>query len=111
MTRTIIKEKAIFGLKDETGAYVKEDKPEIQKDPPTSDISSDDLLSKQLLIIYRQTRALLEESTLGLLSKDSQTALVQLVNMTFEFKKKERELLDNMSDEQIKALMLEHSKS
>lgn len=103
-----------YGLKDENGIYVRQTPAKVEepvlttvKEPIASDISLDDLLSKQLLILYRETQRLLMESSSGILLEEHQRALVNYIKLTKELKKDENELLDKMSDEDLERLAKE----
>ena len=99
----------MVSVKDENGSYLPSHsmpaKPEI-KDPLKSDISLTDLMDSHLLLLYRETRALLLESaTGGKLNKDSALSMRENLKLIMELRKKEKELLESMSDEEIKALI------
>jgi|SRR5579859_6734086 len=94
-------------LKDENGQYLPlpiSKPPKKHRDPKASDISLDDLMDKHLLLLYRETRMLLEESSGGKLSKDSANSMRENMKLIVELKKKEKELLDNLSNEELEEL-------
>lgn len=86
-------------------------KPVRHPDPKISDISLDELLGKSLLILYREIRSLTEESTKGKLCKDSAQSLRDYIKLMNELKDKEKELLENLTNEQLKELANEDPKS
>lgn len=92
--------------KDASGAFVKEDKPEVYTPPNVnvSDVSLDDLIKDHLLILYRQTKRLTEESARGLLSKESDVSFERVVKLTRELRKEERDFLKSLSDEDLALL-------
>lgn len=99
--------KIIPGYKDESGSYVKEPTPPApisNSDPKISDISLDDLLDKHLLILFRETKNLLMESSSGKLNKDNSQCMRDNIKLLIELKKKEKELLDALSDEDLERL-------
>lgn len=73
-------------------------------EPPSSDISLDELLDKTRLILYREIKNLLEESSAGLLSKDSSTSLVNYAKLLKDLKKAEEDAGQNLSDEELEEL-------
>lgn len=103
MTRRIVE-----SPKDAKGSYLPPEgapRSETPSDPLPKDINLDDLISKHLLILYRETRSLMVESASGKLSKDSAISMRDNMRLLFELKKKERELLDNLTDEDIVKLL------
>lgn len=73
-------------------------------DPKPSDIDLDDLLDKQTLILYRETKNLLIESSKGLLSPAASGSLERVMKLTAELRKRQKELLENLSDEELEKL-------
>lgn len=73
--------------------------------PKANEISLTDLVNKHLLLLYRETRHLLVESTTGKLSKDSSTAMRENIRLLMEMKKKEKDLLDTLSNDELDALI------
>lgn len=71
------------------------------KDPAIADISIDDLLGKSLLILYRETRHLLGSSKEKKLSKDDAACVRDNIKLLQELKKREQEVLDELSDEEL----------
>lgn len=71
------------------------------KDPAIADISIDDLLGKSLLILYRETRHLLGSSKDNKLSKDDAACVRDNIKLLQELKKREQEVLDELSDEEL----------
>lgn len=76
------------------------------KDPKAADISLKDLIDKHLLLMYRETKALLTESSTGAkLSKDSALCVRDNLKLLMELKKKEKDVLDALSDEDLQKLI------
>ena len=99
----------LIGVKDENGIYqtVKVPEPEKPKkfrDPKASEISLDDLMEKHLTLLYRETRNLLMESSEGKLGKDSAHSMRENMKLIVELKKKEKEVLSDMSVEELEKL-------
>lgn len=113
MTRKLVNQDGSVSIKDDTGAFIKASLPPIEKkkavrDPKPSQISLGELMDKHLLLLYRETRALLMESgNGGRLSKDSATMMRENLKLIVELRKKEKELLDQLSDDEIKKLIEE----
>jgi len=64
-------------------------------------------MDSHLLLLFRETRALLIESAKGeKLSKDSSQAMRENMKLIMELKKKEKELLETLTDDEI-AKMIE----
>jgi hypothetical protein len=76
-------------------------------DPAIIDISLDDLLGKSLLILYREIRNLLIESSGGKLDKDSSQNLRDYIKLLNELKTKEKDVLNTLSDEELEKLLQE----
>lgn len=94
------------GVKDSNGIFLPPTPKTEIKDPPKSDINLNDLLDSHLLLLYRQTRALLIASAQnGLLGKDESHCMRENLKLIMELKKKEKELLDELSDEEIERLI------
>lgn len=91
------------GIKDTNGAFIKPPAgPKKSRDPKPSDISLDDLLQKHLLLLYRETRVLLEQSMESSgLNKDDSLKMRENARLIMELKKRQKELLDDMSDEDL----------
>lgn len=92
--------------KDSNGAYTKTpaEAPASPPTPPSSGVSLDDLLNKQLLVLFRQTVRFLEASTSGLLNKDQEQAFDRCVRLTRELKKDEKALFDKLSSDDLEKL-------
>jgi hypothetical protein len=86
-------------VKDETGAFVKVTPPAPM--PVVTDISLDDILERQLLILDREVKRLTELSSHDLLTKDQGVAFERCVKILREFKKEERDALDALDDEHL----------
>lgn len=96
------------GVKDENGIFVKTllEKPA----PPTAsepdpEISIDSLMTRGLLTIDRIMKACLVDASTGSPSRESVQNLKDCMIMLDSLKKKENDLLDNMSDEQIQEFL------
>lgn len=66
--------------------------------------SIDELMLKTLEILRRDILCIMGETARGKLSPQSSTALVSYVKLLTDLREKEKELLDQMSDEQLNAL-------
>jgi len=87
-------------------------------EPPAPPIKLDDtsdfsmMLLKTVEILRRDITHLMMESSQGKLSKSSATDLVNYVKLLSDLYKQEKEILSNLSTEEIKALVTnEHSKT
>src|SRR3954469_2964823 len=95
--------------KDENGFYLKA--PVTAKPEPTvkvSDISIESLMQKGLLAIERTIAATLREITAGNPATPSREAIMNLKDcmaMLESLKKREEELLNNLTDEELKKLV------
>lgn len=75
------------------------------QDPLVKDISLDDLLGKHLLLLYRETRSLLQESARGeKLSRESAQCLRDNLKLLLELKENEKKLLEDLSDEELEKM-------
>lgn len=101
-------------VKDSSGAYLpshsspppKKTRIRRPKEPLPSDINLTDLIDKNLLILFRETQKLMRESgTLELLPKDSAHSVRENLKLLVELRKKEKEILDTMTDEDIEKLI------
>lgn len=96
------------GIKDDTGAYVKEPVKTEQVQAPESlitDISIDNLLQRGLRAIYGIMRALENDIGTGMPSRETVQNLKDINLMLWEFKKKEKEFLDNVSDAKLQEML------
>lgn len=102
-------------LKDEHGAYVKvpaESKPAESVTLPTPyneplrhDIDLDDLISRCRLVLWREVHNLQIASAGGAkLTKDQAIELRENMKLLVELKKKEKDYLDSLPDEELAAL-------
>lgn len=95
------------GLKDETGAYIKLPKPVAVEEAPYTeplrhDVSLDDLLSRCMLVLWREVYNLQEATSGGSkLTKEQALELRENTRLLMELKKKEKDLLDGLSDEEL----------
>lgn len=88
-------------VKDETGAYVK-----VSPEPLPSlvDVSIDDLLGKGLLAVERVMKSILTEASSGNPSREAVMNLKDCMAILWELKKKERDFLDNLTDEELERM-------
>lgn len=77
------------------------------KDVQTSDISIDNLLQDGLLGIYREVKNLLYLSVRGKLNKDDAKDLRDTVKLLFELKDREKDLLENLTNEELEGKLKE----
>lgn len=97
----------LYPPKDSNGAYVKPEpleSPPPTPEPNSKDISYEELVDKSTLILYRETRQLLLESSKGKLCKDSAQCLRDNLKLLLELQEIERKALKGMTDEEIEAL-------
>lgn len=91
------------GIKDEKGSYTKVP-PKPEPLPMDTDISLDDIGERYLLILHRQSKLLLEQST-NLLNDEQLRNLGTCFKQWLDFKKQEKELLKSLSKEQLQELL------
>lgn len=95
--------RSIPGYKDENGCYVKASEVlPVDIFSPTPDVSLDDILKRQLTALDRVTRQLTTKSSTGAMSKDEIQSLATVLKITMELKIREKEVLDDMDDEDLK---------
>lgn len=121
-------QRKILGLKDEQGAYVKTSsglpqgacpdkcghlgcaliekaQPKLYTEPMRHDVSLDDLLSRCLLVLWREVYNLQEASSGGhKLNEEQAKELRENTRLLMELKRKEKDLLDGLSDDELKEL-------
>lgn len=114
--------KVIPGYKNENGVYIKEPKAESEPHPEgttppysqksliPADLSIDDLMKSGLENIWGIMRAIKVDVGTGLPSRETVQNLKDVMTMLHELKKKEKELLDNLSDEELEELLKKDSK-
>lgn len=101
----------IGAAKDENGIYVpaKPAAPITTPPPPSTpelnDIDIDVLLQRGLRAIYGLMRAIEVDIGSGVPSRETVQNLKDANSMLWEFKKKEQEFLDSLSDEQLKEIL------
>lgn len=112
--KKIIRDGKVVGVQDESGAFLpphmipKETAKRGPKDPPKADINLDNLLDSYMLILFRETRSLLVATSKGgKLTKDDAQSMRDNMKLVMELKKKERELLDSLTDTDIQRLIEE----
>ncbi len=81
----------------------------VVKDIPSNDISIDRLLTDGLLGIYREVKNLLYLSAKGKLSSSDAKDLRDTVKLLFELKDREKDLLENLTNEDLEKLKDEQS--
>jgi len=83
---------------------------ETQAPSPTSEASIDDLLKQGLRAIEKSISFLSTEITKNHVDREIIGSLKDCMTMLHELKKKEKELLDNMSDEELERLVKKSKK-
>lgn len=82
-----------------------------EREEVTSSLNSmesiDDVLEQQLIAIKRLTIMVMKDISLGRVDKDVVQMLSTLNDLTWEYKKKEKEILDSLNDDQLEALVKE----
>lgn len=101
--------KIVEGIKDDTGSFIPLPKlqtpPVKTEDPIPESISIDALLSTGLNAIYRTMRYLMGEiSSPGGPSRETIMNLKDIMSMLHDLKKKEQDLMDDFSDEDLEKL-------
>lgn len=72
------------------------------KEIPISEVSIDRLLEDGLYILYREIKALFIMSSRGKLEPNDAKDLRDHLKLLFELKEREKELLTNMTDDELK---------
>lgn len=94
------------GVKDDNGCYVRSRPEAPPKDPIPSEINLSDLLDKHLLVLYRETRTLLQDTSGGEpLSKDRAHSMRENIKLLMDLIKKEKELLSSIPKEELDKLL------
>lgn len=96
--------KIVGGTKDINGIFIKDLVPEPTPSPEFQDTSIDDLLKAGLQAIRGAMKAVMSDVNTGLPSRETIQNLKDLMSMLKELKKEEKDLLDNMTDEQLEKL-------
>lgn len=97
----------IVAVRDDTGVLPAQKWPSIFVPFPVvapitpNTVGLDDLLEKNLVILYRETRQLLELSARGILGKDNAHSVRENLKLIVDLKKKETDLLTTMTDEDL----------
>lgn len=106
--------KSIPGYKDDNGIFSKAPTPPV---PPVSlievdesEVSLDDIARRIVSALNRATKHLLEQITAGDVSREVIGALKDCEAMHRELAKKEKEFLDNASDEQLQKMVSDRAK-
>lgn len=104
MSRKLVQNNSI-SLKDESGAYLPVFSPIVsERALIEDDLSIDTLLQQGLLGISRAMKALNTHISSGIFDIDHINMLKACMSMLHELKKKEDELIEDMSDEQLEKL-------
>ena len=97
--------KIVQGVKDESGSYIKETPVSVAvEDVTVVDLSLDSFMEKYLHLLHRETKALFLEAAQGKLSRDSSQSMRDNLKLIMELKKQEKQLLDNLTDDELKKL-------
>lgn len=99
--------KIVGGDKDENGIYTpaKVAPPTSVPDTDNGDIAIDDLLKAGLQNIKGAMKAVSSDINTGMPSRETIQNLKDLMSMLKELKKDEKDLLDSMTDDQLKAAL------
>lgn len=93
--------KIIGGLKDENGIYLP-----VQKEPEEKVTSIDDLLYVGLRSISKAMMAVQSEINMGgVPSRETVQTLKDLMSMLKDLKKDEKDVLENLTDDQLEQLL------
>jgi hypothetical protein len=95
--------KIVNGIKDSNGAYLPQEPASKPAPEKPVDTNLDNMLYLQLETLARATGALHGASYRGL-TKDEIQSLNTCIKLTMELKAKEKELLDNLTDEELEKL-------
>lgn len=93
--------KIIGGIKDENGAY----QPLPKKEVPSTDVSIDGLLNAGLQAIKQTMKSIHDELNLGSPSRETVMNLKDVMAMLRDLKKDEKDILADISDEQLEKMM------
>lgn len=74
-------------------------------EPFSTDVSIDDLLGKGLAALDRLMKVIMMDISTGAPERDTVMNLKDVMAMLHELKKKEKELLENLSDEELESLI------
>lgn len=96
--------KIVGGTKDANGIFVKEQAPPTPA-PEPSDVSIDDLLKAGLQAIRGSMKAVMADVNTGMPSRETIQNLKDLMGLLRELKKEEKDLLDNLSEEELEKLI------
>lgn len=99
--------RSIPGFKDENGAYlpIKVMAPSpipVKEELPDTDLSLDDIGKRIMLSLDRATKTLLANISTGDVSRETIGALKDAHSMFKDLKKEEKDILDNMSEDDLK---------
>lgn len=96
--------KSIPGYKDENGIYTPVP---VSKPVPEAAKSIDDLLKQGLTLIQNSLHHISKSIVAGQVDREMVGCLKDCMTMLHELKKKEKELLDNLSDDELTKLIKE----
>jgi hypothetical protein len=104
-------------VKDENGIFTKvssaapKPQEEAARDPSPKDIILDDMMDNHMLLLFRETRALVMESKMeGRLSKESAYAMRENLKLLCVLKKAEKDLLEVLPNKELDKLISEKKK-
>lgn len=97
----------VDGTKDSSGIYMPKEQVPSSPAPEPSDISIDDLMKAGLQAIKGTMKAIMADVNTGMPSRETVMNLKDVMGMLKELKKEERELLDNMTEEQLQEMLKE----
>lgn len=97
------------GIKDENGHYMRPlpPKPEQEATGPAGDISIDDLLEKGLYMLHLLMKSIQTQISTHTYDRDTIMNLKDTMSMLHELKKREKELLDKLSEAELADLVKE----
>lgn len=98
-------------IKDDSGMYVKAVVKEPEKKPvPEPALSLDDMLKQGMTLIQRSLKTLGSTISSGVVDRETIGCLKDCMTMLHELKKKEDEILNSLSDEDIEKLLKKKTK-
>ncbi len=95
----------VGGTKDSNGIYTPKEQVAPTPAPEPTDVSIDDLMRAGLQAIRGTMKAIMTDVNTGMPSRETVMNLKDIMGMLKELKKEERELLDNLTDEQLEGLL------
>lgn len=100
--------KIVGGIKDANGIFVVEPKkalPPISIESPAEDISIDNLIGRGLVALDRLMKVIMTDISTGLPNRDTVQNLKDCMAMLHSLKEKEKDFLDNLSDDELEKLI------